>query len=148
MILSAGIDEVFKFFSNAQNLERITPKELCFRIITPQPIDIGQDTLIDYHLRLYAIPFRWRTQITIWEPPNRFLDEQIRGPFTIWAHTHRFFDLQEGTKIFDQVKYRLPCWPVGEFFYPLISAQIQRIFSFRQQTIKQIFGIEEITEQL
>lgn len=139
LFLQAGINDVFKFFSNAQNLELITPKELCFQIITPQPIDISKNTIIDYHLRLRGFPFRWRTQITIWKPPNSFVDKQIKGPFIVWEHSHSFLELNGGINIIDQVRYQLPFWPIGELFYPLISAQIQRIFSFRQRTIKQIF---------
>ena len=128
--------DVFEFFSNASNLERITPPELCFQIVTPEPIEMGEGTLIDYRLKLYGIPFRWRSRITVWDPPHRFIDIQERGPYQQWVHTHRFVGQRDGTRIMDEILYRLPLWPVGEFFYPLIHHQLSRIFRFRNRAIQ------------
>jgi ligand-binding SRPBCC domain-containing protein len=146
MILSAGIEDVFAFFSNAKNLERITPKELCFRILTPQPITMQQHTTIDYQLKLYGLPFRWRACITTWDPPHTFVDAQEKGPYRTWIHTHQFRTVHNGTEIIDQVLYRLPFLPVGEVFHPLIAAQIERIFAFRQATITHIFQTRNTQE--
>ncbi|MBT3227252.1 MAG: SRPBCC family protein [Deltaproteobacteria bacterium] len=131
---------VFDFFSDAGNLERITPPELRFRIVTLQPIQIRQNTRIDYQLRLYGIPFSWQTEITFWNPPHKFIDSQIRGPYRSWIHTHHFQEADGGTLMHDRVEYKLPFSPFGELLFPLIQRQIKRIFSYRKTAILQILG--------
>ncbi len=138
MDLPLGIAEVFHFFSNASNLERITPSELGFQIITPPPIAIAEGVNIDYRLLLFGWPFIWQTKITHWDPPRQFVDEQIRGPYKLWIHTHRFSEKNGTSTIEDEVQYQLPLWPVGEVAYPLIGIQLQRIFRFRAHAIRSI----------
>lgn len=136
--LPLDIRAVFAFFCNASNLERITPPELHFHIATPHPIQMAAGTRIDYRLRLFGIPFTWRTRISLWDPPHRFVDEQIQGPYRLWVHTHRFFEECGTTTIWDEVHYRLPLWPAGEIVHPAVGAQLRRIFSFRKQAIEEM----------
>ena len=132
--------ETFAFFADAANLERITPPQLRFAIKTAVPIAMKAGTLIDYQLRLFGIPFTWRTLISTWRPDEVFVDEQLRGPYAQWIHTHRFFDAPGGTRVTDEVRYRLPFFPLGEVGYPLVKAQVRRIFEFRGRRMKELLG--------
>lgn len=134
------IDEVFPFFYDVLNLQRITPPELDFGILTPQPIKIELGTIVDYRMKLFGVPFKWRSVISVWEPPRRFVDEQVSGPYRLWKHTHNFYPDGEGTIVEDDVSYRLPLWPLGEIAYPLVMAQLKRIFSYRQGIILETMG--------
>ena len=112
-LLPLPIEQVFDFFSKAENLQAITPPELSFRIKTPLPIVMRQGLLIDYDLKMSGIPFGWRTRITHWEPPYVFADEQLKGPYAVWFHTHTFADEGGKTRMDDEVLYKLPLWPFG-----------------------------------
>lgn len=132
------VDTVFEFFSRAENLQRLTPPELQFQILTPTPIEIRQGTLIDYQLGLFGLKFRWKTEITNWDPPHQFIDVQLRGPYREWIHTHRFIPTSKGTAILDDVQYQLPFSPLGDLAYPIVRLQLARIFAYRQTAVRRL----------
>jgi ligand-binding SRPBCC domain-containing protein len=132
--------EVFSFFSDAENLERITPTQLRFQMTTPTPVRMGKGTLIDYRLRLFGVPFRWRTRISVWNPPSSFVDEQLSGPYAKWVHTHSFQEAGGGTAVTDSVRYRLPVFPLGELALPFVRLQLKYIFTYRAERIKELLG--------
>jgi ligand-binding SRPBCC domain-containing protein len=129
------IEEVFAFFSEAANLQRITPPELNFEILTPLPIEIRLGTVIEYRLSLFGLRFRWASRITEWDPPWRFVDEQLRGPYGLWVHTHTFAVAGVRTRIEDHVRYRLPLSPIGDVAYPMVRRQLKRIFKYRERAV-------------
>ena len=139
-VLPLPIERVFEFFSEAANLERITPRELQFEITTPQPITIRQGSLIDYRLRMFGVPFGWQSRITEWNPPHCFVDEQVRGPYGLWIHRHTFESTATGTRIHDRVRYRLPLSPLGDLAYPLVRWQLGRIFACRRRATRELLG--------
>lgn len=143
LTLARPRDEVFAFFSDAHNLERITPPELSFKILTPAPIAMAPGTLIDYSLSLHGIPFRWKTLISRWEPPFVFCDEQLKGPYKQWIHTHRFEALGPNeTRIDDEVRYRLPFEPFGDLAHFIVRRQVERIFAYRTEAVQRAFATQ------
>lgn len=132
--------EVFAFFARAENLEILTPEWLHFRIRSVQPEPIQKGTLITYSLRLHGIPLGWTSEITDWEPPHRFVDLQLRGPYKLWRHEHRFQAQGDATLITDRVELSLPFGPLGHLVYKLkVRSDVQRIFAFREQKINAVF---------
>jgi ligand-binding SRPBCC domain-containing protein len=137
--VSQPLDAVFRLFSDAFALERITPAWLRFQVVTDPPIEIGEGTLISYSLRLHRIPIRWLTRIEVWEPPFRFVDLQLRGPYTLWEHTHSFAERSGETVIRDRVRYALPLGPLGELArIALVRRDLERIFDYRLTAIARI----------
>jgi ligand-binding SRPBCC domain-containing protein len=140
------LNEVFDFFSKAENLNEVTPTDLSFNILTPSPIPMKAGTLIDYRIKLMGIPFYWRTTISEWEPPYRFVDQQLRGPYILWHHEHIFEEKGDHVLMTDRVHYLSPGW----FLEPLIDRlfvrkQLDKIWSYRDTRFKEIFGKKENT---
>ena len=131
-------DQLFTFFSDAHNLAEITPPWLNFRMLTLAPIEMKVGTLIDYRLKLRGIPIRWQSEITAWDPPHRFVDEQRRGPYRCWTHTHTFVPVPDGTLIRDEVEYAvLGGWLVQKFF---VAPDIEKIFAYRSTKLKELIA--------
>jgi ligand-binding SRPBCC domain-containing protein len=129
--------EVFPFFADATNLERLTPPWLAFAILTPRPIEMRVGARIDYRLRVHGVPLRWRSEITAWEPPWRFVDEQIRGPYRLWQHTHTFVETEGGTTIHDRVRYSVPG---GLLVHKLlVQRDVRSIFAYREKVLRELF---------
>jgi ligand-binding SRPBCC domain-containing protein len=130
---------VFAFFLAAGNLEEITPPWLRFRLLDDEAPRIQKGTLLDYRLRLHGVPIRWRSEITVVEPPHRFVDEQRRGPFRVWHHDHRFAALPGGrTRAEDHVHYRPPLGALSNRL--LVERDLKAIFAYRQDVLLERFG--------
>lgn len=140
-VVPGPLDEVFSFFSDAANLEKLMPAHLKFQVLTPGPIDMHEGQRIDYRLRVRGIPLRWTSEITVWEPPHRFVDEQRRGPYRYWRHEHSFEGCEAGTRVLDQVRYGVPG---GALVHWLAARRdIERIFAYRQQVLAELFSAAE-----
>ena len=132
------VDDVFPFFADAANLEAITPPWLRFRIDTPLPITMQTGSVIDYRLRLHGIPIRWRTEISDWDPPHRFTDQQLKGPYQLWKHTHTFETTSNGTNVVDNVDYIVPGGRLIDRLF--VRPDLRKIFTWRQQQISEHFS--------
>lgn len=130
--------EVFRFFCDVSNLQTITPEWVNFRLLTPLPIEMKAGTRIDYRLRVHGLPVRWQSEITVWEPPRRFVDEQRRGPYRLWIHEHRFEPNGEGTLCKDFVRYAAPGGRPVEWLF--VRRDVERIFAFRREKLLEIFA--------
>lgn len=141
-IIDKPLNVVFDFFSKAENLNALTPPELSFKITTPLPIKMFAGTIIDYKIKLSGIPFSWKTKISTWNPPHQFIDEQIKGPYVRWHHTHSFKDLGDGrTEMTDRIEFLSPGWILEPIINALfIQKKVEQIFVYREQKLKEIFG--------
>ncbi|MDP7040357.1 MAG: SRPBCC family protein [Myxococcota bacterium] len=136
--LNAPLEDVFAFFADAANLQRLTPPWLHFKILTPLPITMKAGVLIDYRIRLRGFPIRWRSQIDSWEPPHHFVDTQVRGPYHLWEHHHRFSSTQNGTLAVDEVHYRAPFGFMSHSL--LVNRDLEKIFAYRQAQMNAVFA--------
>ena len=131
-------EDVFPFYSDAFRLEELTPPLLHFHVVTPPPIEMRAGIEIDYKLRLRGLPLRWRSRITAWEPPHRFVDEQVKGPYRRWVHEHTFIPQNCGTLVKDVVEYdMLGGWLADRL---LVRNDLRRIFAYRQERLARIFA--------
>ena len=138
-VVPGELPAVFAFFKRPENLERITPPWLNFRILSSSDAVVRAGTRIRYRLKLNGIPLTWESLISRYEENVLFVDEQLKGPYASWVHTHRFLDAPEGgTDIEDEVRYRLPLDPLGRIALPLIRRQIEGIFRFRAARVREL----------
>ena len=136
--LARPIEEVFAFFSDADNLDSITPPWLSFRTVTRQPGEMRVGAVIDYKLRVRGFPIRWRSEITAWTPPCQFVDEQMHGPYRLWIHTHHFESRDRGTLVCDDVQYAVPFdWLLHKL---IVRPDVERIFAYRGVCLRRRFG--------
>ena len=138
-IINDSIENVFDFFSKPENLKTITPEKLSFNILTPIPINMDKGTVIDNTIRLFGVRVHWRTLITKYNPPYEFVDEQIKGPYNFWHHTHKFKKVDGGVEISDKVIYSIPMGVFGSVLHFLwIKRDLEKIFTHRRKVIEDI----------
>ena len=138
VVLKEALEIVFGFFSDAANLQRITPPWLNFQVVSTTPVEMKVGQNIDYRLRLRGFPLRWRSEITAWEPPYRFVDEQIRGPYRVWRHEHRFAEEGGKTVCTDDVTYAVLGGQLVNRL--LVEPDVKRIFEYRRKRLLEIFS--------
>jgi hypothetical protein len=139
-IINKSLSEVFEFFSNAENLNKITPPDMQFKILTPLPIIIKKGTLIDYKIKVSGIPFNWQTEITEWEPNKRFTDKQLKGPYRVWIHEHTFEEKDGKTIMNDHVQFLSPGWFLEPIINKLfIEKKVKGIFTYREKILNNLF---------
>ena len=138
LVVPASPEHTFAFFSDASNLQRLTPPWLDFRIISPLPIEMREGTRIDYRIRLSGFPIPWASRIDVWEHGVRFVDRQVIGPYRWWRHDHRFEPVATGTRVIDEVEFmpRLR-WVTNR----LVQRDVERIFKYRHERLRELFAI-------
>jgi len=136
--------EIFQFFADPHNLDRLTPPWLQFKILSPANTAMGKGTLLDYRLRLRGVPIRWQSEISVWEPPHRFVDRQIKGPYKLWVHEHTFAADGGGTLVGDNVEYAVPGGTLVQKF--LVAPDIARIFDYRHKILEALFNPAQLRQ--
>ncbi len=138
------IEQTFEIYADAFNLELITPPFLRFRVVSPAPVLMGVGTLIEYRLRLHGIPVRWLTRIEEWDPPHRFVDRQVSGPYALWRHSHEFEADGDATVIRDRVRYEIGFGPLGSLALRLlVRRDVGGIFDHRRAAISELVRSRE-----
>jgi ligand-binding SRPBCC domain-containing protein len=138
------LEQIFPFFERPENLALITPPQLEFRLLTPSPVKMEQGRVIDYTIRLFGIPVRWRSLISHYDPPHCFVDEQLQGPYSFWHHTHRFLERGSGTLLCDEVRFAMPLYlppPIGALMHEAyLGPMLKLIFDYRRDLFENFFG--------
>jgi ligand-binding SRPBCC domain-containing protein len=136
--LPTALDETFAFFSRPENLARITPPWLGFRMVS-NDTDMREGLRIEYRVRPLGVPQRWVSEITAYDPPHHFIDEQVAGPYARWHHEHRFRAVDRGTEVTDTVTYALPFGPIGRLAHALlVRRQLESIFDYRKDALVEL----------
>lgn len=141
LLLPAPRVRVFEFFARPENLATITPGWLGFTLLSPAPITLAAGAVLDYRIRWLGLPFRWRSLIREYDPPYRFVDVQVIGPYARWEHRHMFVEEAGGTVMEDRVTYRLPLGPIGELAHWLgVRRQLEAIFAYRRDRLRALLA--------
>jgi hypothetical protein len=140
--LARPLADVFPFFADPRNLAKITPPWLRFRIQSAGDLTMREGLTIEYRVSPFLVPQRWTSRITVWEPPHRFVDEQLRGPYRSWHHLHEFREVDGQSEIVDRVSYELPLGPAGRVAHALlVRRQLEAIFDFREQAVRRLLVV-------
>jgi ligand-binding SRPBCC domain-containing protein len=142
--VAVSAERAFGIYADAHNLEPMTPPWLHFQVTTPGEIRMEAGALLDYRLRLHGFPIRWTTRIETWEPPHRFVDTQLKGPYSLWHHTHEFEPDGEGaTVIRDRVRYSIPLGPLGQLAERVfVRRDLRRIFDYRAEAVERLVAAQ------
>lgn len=141
VFIPAPVEDVFSFFSKAENLNLITPPWLYFKILTPLPFKMKKNVLIDYSIKFLGLRLTWKSEITVWQPYHRFVDHQIKGPYRVWEHTHLFEEKEGRTQMEDVIRYAVPGFVLSPLIHFLfVRPRLDKIFAFREKSILEYFG--------
>jgi ligand-binding SRPBCC domain-containing protein len=131
---------VFALFDDPANLALLTPPSFRLRLAAG-PATMTAGAVLDYRLRWLGIPIRWRAYVREYDPPYRFLDVQLRGPYARWEHRHRFLEEDGGTVIEDRVVYRLPLGGLGRLAHAVfVGRQLQALWRYRTRRLAELLG--------
>jgi ligand-binding SRPBCC domain-containing protein len=129
--------EVFAFFADPHNLPRLTPPSAGLRLSTERAT-LAAGAVLDFRMRWLGVPLSWRTYIREYDPPYRFVDVQVRGPWARWEHRHRFLEENGGTWVEDRVTYRLPFGALGRLVHAaLVERQLRQAWAYRQARLEE-----------
>jgi ligand-binding SRPBCC domain-containing protein len=131
-------DKIFAFFADPRNLDRLTPAWLKFHTETLDTSKISRGAMLNYRLRIHGIPIRWQSEISAWDPPDGFIDRQVKGPYALWIHQHTFAESSGGTMVGDDVEYAVPGGALVQKF--LVAHDLARIFAYRHCVLEEIFN--------
>lgn len=147
MWVPVSVDVVFAFFADTVNLDRMTPPWVHFRTVTPQPIEMRAGLILEHQLRIRGMPIRWKSEISVWQPPTRFVDEQRSGPYKFWTHRHDFAAENGGTWIRDHIDYCPRGWLLAPLVNRwLVAPDLRRVFAHRHQKIREALAPGSSTE--
>lgn len=140
--LPIPVEEAWEFFSSPKNLAVITPKEMGFNIKSKIPEKMYSGLLIDYTVKpLLGIPLPWQTEILEVDEFKSFVDNQNKGPYKLWHHTHLFEKIEGGVKMTDIVKYELPLGFLGTIAHGVfVKNKLEHIFNYRFNKVEELFG--------
>ncbi len=140
--LSTDIHTAWKFFTNPEDLSKITPGYIEFRITKQTSSEMYPRMLLYYKIKpILKLPMTWVTEITQVYAPVWFLDEQRKGPYRMWRHQHIFKEVNGGVEMEDIVDYAMPLGLLGQFVHFFVVAKkLEGIFDFRREALEKIFN--------
>jgi len=142
-IIAATLEKTWDFFSSPENLDKLTPANMRFDILTKRPLPrMYEGQILEYKVRpVLGIPLYWRTKITEVRPMKFFIDNQTNGPYNLWRHKHTFEEHRDGVKMKDHVTYSLPMGILGSLVHKFyVQKRLEEIFDYRYKVVDQIFN--------